>query len=79
MPNQNSADTFARVVVGFVIVLGLAGIVRLIPEIFSDASLSQGERLSFVGAIILVLIGIGLVLVQKWKMWKKETFRREKW
>ena len=79
MNEGNEADLFTWMIIAIIIVASLIALVKLVPVILTEASLSAGEKLLFGGSIGVGVLGIAIVLSQKWKREEKETFRRDKW
>jgi len=79
MSKGNEADLFTWIIIAIIIVASLIAIVKIVPVIMTEAPLSPGEKLLFGGSVVVGLVGVAIVLSQKWKREEKETFRREKW
>ncbi|MCF7823765.1 MAG: hypothetical protein K9N35_06285 [Candidatus Marinimicrobia bacterium] len=79
MQQKNDSNMIYRIIIIFLVLLGLSVLVRIIPAVFHDQSLSMLEQLIYGGLFILLAAGIIYVFIQKNNREKQETFRREKW
>lgn len=79
MSEGNEADLFTWIIIAIIIVASLIALVKIVPVIMTEAPLSAGEKLLFGGSVVVGVVGVAIVLSQKWKREEKETFRRDKW